>query len=269
MCVEHRIERTAHDWPAARADSVPRARPRPGTTSCTSTATCGAKSSPILYTHYRCIAVDGPLGHTPTRWQQLQPPIADLIADAIAFGLSDLTVVANNTGIAYTQVFVAIHPDKLAGLVLTPGDVVWNFLPLPIKWMRPTQQPTPRRDHRHRLLLEPRLGRSVMPDATGKNPAGQAVLDSRFQPATRRPELRCNVVKLLRAARPRAAITAARHLLRFTGPILIAWERPQGHACLLLKLLADPQIRLNPAHTSTHLERTTREGPFCTRYQPR
>jgi hypothetical protein len=43
---------------------------------------------------------------------------------------------AKATGIAYTQVFVAIHPDKLAGLVLTPGDVVWNFLPLPIKWMR-------------------------------------------------------------------------------------------------------------------------------------
>ena len=25
----------------------------------------------------------------------------------------------------------------------------------------------------------------------------------------------------------------------------------------------------DPAHTSTHFERTTREGPFCTRYQPR
>lgn len=101
------------------------------------------KVIPILHTHYRCIAVDGPLGHTPTRWQQPQPPIADLIVDAIALGLSDLTVVANNTGIAYTQVFVAIHPDKLAGLVLTPGDVVWNFLPLPTKWMRPLSSQLP------------------------------------------------------------------------------------------------------------------------------
>jgi hypothetical protein len=33
--------------------------------------------------------------------------------------------------------------DAHVRLDITPGDVVWNFLPLPIKWMRPLSSQLP------------------------------------------------------------------------------------------------------------------------------
>jgi pimeloyl-ACP methyl ester carboxylesterase len=77
-----------------------------------------------------------------------------------------------------------------------------------------------------------------------------AVLDSWFQPATGDPELRRDLVKLLRAARPCAAIAAAKQLHRFTGPTLIAWTArgnlifPRRHALLLQTLLGDARLEL-------------------------
>lgn len=216
------------------------------------------KVVPLLCTRYRCITVDWPFGahaYPMATTADLTPTgIADLIADIITtLGLSDLTVVANDTGIAYTQVFVANHPDKLARLVLTPGDVVWNFLPVPIKWMRPLSQ-LPGGITVIARFWNSRLGRSLIMTPLAKTRPAQAVLDSWFQPATRDRQLRRDLVKLLRAARPRAAITAARQLDRFTGPTLIAWSAssnvifPRRHAYLLRKLLADAQLQLIP-HT--------------------
>ncbi|WP_197514888.1 alpha/beta hydrolase [Mycobacterium sp. 852013-50091_SCH5140682] len=214
------------------------------------------KVVPQLCARYRCIVVDWPLGahaYPMAATADLTPTgIADLIADVITtLGLSDVTVIANDTGIAYTQVFVANHPDKLARLVLTPGDVIWNFLPVPIKWMRPLSQ-LPGGINVIARFWNSGLGRSLIMTPLTKTRPAEAVLDSWFRPATQDQELRRDLVKLLRAARPRAAITAARQLHRFTGPALIAWSAsgnvifPRRHAHLLRKLLADAQLDLIP-----------------------
>jgi pimeloyl-ACP methyl ester carboxylesterase len=216
------------------------------------------KVVPQLCARYRCIVVDWPLGahaYPMAKTADLTPTgIADLIADVITtLDLSDVTVIGNDTGIAYTQVFVANHPDKLARLVLSPGDVVWNFLPIPIKWMRPLSQ-LPGGINMIARFWNSRLGRSLIMTPLAKTRPAETVLDSWFQPATQGPELRRDLVKLLRAARPRAAIIAARQLHRFTGPTLIAWSAsgnvvfPRRHAYLLRKLLADAQLDLIP-HT--------------------
>lgn len=215
------------------------------------------KVVPLLCTKYRCIVVDWPFGahaYPMAGDTDLTPlGVADLVADVIAaLGVEDVTVVANDTGIAYTQVFVANHPDKLSRLVLTPGDVTWNFLPLPIKWMRPLSQiPGGIRVIAQFWTSAP--GRSLIMAPLARTRPATAVLDSWFQPATREPELRRDLVKLLRAARPRAAITAAQQLQRFTGPTLIAWSAtgniifPRRHALLLQRLFSDVRLELIPS----------------------
>lgn len=212
------------------------------------------KVIPALSARYRCIAVDWPLGahaYPLAGDADLTPQgIADLIAEVInTLRLSDVSVVANDTGLAYTQVFVASHPDKLARLVLTPGDVTWNFLPVAIKWMRPVSQ-LPGGITLIARFWDSRLGRAVIMAPLAKRRPPVEVLDSWFQPATIDPGLRRDLVKLLKAARPRATIAAARQLHRFTGPALIAWSAsgniifPRYHAKLLQTRLTDARLEL-------------------------
>jgi pimeloyl-ACP methyl ester carboxylesterase len=83
---------------------------------------------------FRCLAPDWPLGahHTPL------PPSADLspsgvarmIADFLdALDLTEVTIVANDTGGALTQLLMTEHPERVAKVVLTPCDAFECFFP--------------------------------------------------------------------------------------------------------------------------------------------
>ena len=83
---------------------------------------------------YRCLAPDWPLGsHTvpmPPSADLSPPGVARLIAEFLdTLDLSDVTVVANDTGGALTQVLMTEHPKRLAKVVLTPCDAFDYFLP--------------------------------------------------------------------------------------------------------------------------------------------
>ena len=85
---------------------------------------------------FRCILADWPLGsHTlPVNDRSvLSPPaIATLIAEFISeLGLSDVTLVGNDTGGGLCQFVIDAHPDAVGRLVLTNCDAFDKFPPFP------------------------------------------------------------------------------------------------------------------------------------------
>lgn len=211
---------------------------------------------PLLASSYRCIAPDWPLGAHAcglANDADLRPEgVADLIAEFIdAIGAGSVTLVANDTGLAYAQVLLARRADLAARLVITPGDVGRNFLPWGIKWMRPLSYiPGAVLPLAH--CWNTRVGRAVIMAPLARHRPPNEVLSSWFEPATRDRGLRRDLAKLLRAAGPRATLAAARELgtSPYTGPVLIAWTAsenfvfPLRHALALHRLLPNSRIEL-------------------------
>jgi len=85
---------------------------------------------------YRCLTPDWPLGaHTvplPPGADLSPPGVARMIADfLVALDLTEVTVVANDTGGALTQILMTEHPERLDRVVLTPCDAFDEFFPQP------------------------------------------------------------------------------------------------------------------------------------------
>ena len=85
----------------------------------------------------RCVAVDLPLhGHTPAAADQdfSLPGLARFLADCCdALELTDIDLVANDTGGAVSQVFAVGHADRLHTLTLTNCEAHTN-LPPKVLW---------------------------------------------------------------------------------------------------------------------------------------
>ena len=90
----------------------------------------------LLGSEHRCVAIDLPLcGQTPAAPDQdfSLPGLADFVSQCCdALELSDIDLVANDTGGAVAQVFAARHPDRLATLTLTNCETHTNVHPLPL-----------------------------------------------------------------------------------------------------------------------------------------
>src|SRR3954453_16811432 len=94
-----------------------------------------------LSDRHRCIVPDLPLGSHRAALKpdaDLSPyGLARVIADVLeALDLDDVTLVANDTGGALSQLVVTRHPERIGRLVLTPCDAFDNFLP---PMLRPMQ----------------------------------------------------------------------------------------------------------------------------------
>src|SRR4051794_34131997 len=92
---------------------------------------------------FRCVVPTLPLGshREPMRDRKALTPIgvADLIAEFMErLELTDVTVVANDTGGAITQLLLTRRPERVARVGFTPCDAFENFLPpavKPLQWM--------------------------------------------------------------------------------------------------------------------------------------
>jgi pimeloyl-ACP methyl ester carboxylesterase len=84
---------------------------------------------------FRCVAPTLPLGahQNAVPDADLTPPgLAKLIADFLeALDLDDVTIVANDSGGALTQVLMVNHPERIGRVVLTPCDAFEEFFPKP------------------------------------------------------------------------------------------------------------------------------------------
>jgi pimeloyl-ACP methyl ester carboxylesterase len=178
---------------------------------------------------YRCVVPTLPLGshRTPVRDRAALTPtgVADLIAEFMErLELNDVTIVANDTGGAITQLLLTRRPERIARVVLTPCDAFENFLPpafRPLQWLA-----------KARLLGAallplriPALRRT--PLAYGlltKRPIPAEVLDGWVRPALSNRRIRGDVQHFTRHIDKRLTLDAAAKLGAFDRPVLLAWS---------------------------------------------
>ncbi|WP_037065368.1 alpha/beta fold hydrolase [Pseudonocardia acaciae] len=186
---------------------------------------------PGLAEHARVVVPELPLGshRVPMRADaDLSPPgIARLIADFMAaLDLREVTLVGNDTGGAMCQLVATRHPERLARLVLTNCDTHKNFLPMafkPMQWVAwvPGALWLIAQAFRIRPLLASPVGFGVL----ASTPVGQERLDGWVAPALSDRRARRDLAKVLRGIRVRYTLQAARDMVRFGRPILLAWGR--------------------------------------------
>jgi pimeloyl-ACP methyl ester carboxylesterase len=216
------------------------------------------KVVPSLEDRYRCIVPDWPLGsHTlPMKPSaDLSPPgVARLLAEFLdKLDLRDVTLVANDTGGALTQILMASgQTDRIGRVVLTPCDAFENFLPpmfRPLQWVArvpgavyPVVQ----------SLRVPALRR--LPLAFGwltKRRVPNDVTAAWLRPSQTDKGVRRDVARLLAGVDSRFTMEAAERLPGFDRPVLLAWAPedrffPLAHARRLAELLPDARVEEVP-----------------------
>jgi pimeloyl-ACP methyl ester carboxylesterase len=178
---------------------------------------------------FRCLAPDLPLGShdIPMRADADLSPAgnADVIADFLdALDLRDVTLVANDTGGALTQILLSRRPERVGRVVLTPSDCFEYFFPpifkpLPLLARLPGSMAVLGQMLRIRALYPlPMLFGWVV-----KRPLPDAVAQAYLSPLRKSAGVRRDLRKLLRDVHPRHTLAAAEALRTFDRPVLLAW----------------------------------------------
>ncbi len=214
------------------------------------------KVVPLLADDFRCLCPDFPvgaheLGLNPDA--DLSPTgLADLIRDFMdAVGAERATLVGNDSGGAFAQIFAARYPDRMDGLVLTncetnehfpPSRVVnlLGFSPAPV-WAIA------------QLLRSRRLGRLI----AGLGIYDKDVIDDEISKSYARPlqkvrATRRDARKVFAGMDKRYTLEATERLKGCDFPILLAWGEedniffPPSHAERLAEQLPTATLKLIP-----------------------
>jgi pimeloyl-ACP methyl ester carboxylesterase len=186
------------------------------------------KVTPELAQSHRCIVPDWPLG---AHRAALEPGadrsprgIAHLIADFLeALELERVTIVANDTGGAISQILASERPERVRALVLTNCDCLENFLPpvlRPLQWLAHVPGA-------YRLIAWQARSARVRRSALGfgmlsHKPLADELTASWMQPLGERA-VRADVVATLKAIDKRDTLAAAERLRERPLPTLLAW----------------------------------------------
>ena len=184
-----------------------------------------------LAERYRCIVPDWPLGgHRPAMNADadLTPPgVARIIAGFMeALDLRDVTLVANDTGGAMAQITAAHHPERIAGLVLTPCDAYERFLPpvlRPFQWLArvPGALTAALQPARLRIVRHSPLAFGLLLRRRGDGTLTRGWLQPFFDDRS----VRRDTVKVLKGIDPRHTLEAVERLKASDLPVLLAWAR--------------------------------------------
>lgn len=176
----------------------------------------------------RCIVPDWPLGsHTiAVPDADLTPPgVATLIADVLdALDLRDVTMVANDTGGALTQIVMTTRPERIGAVVLATCDCFDQFFP-PLFAMLPRLARVPGAFWLLAQSMRLRLAQRL-PIAYGwltKRPVPAAVMASYLLPSRTDAAIRRDAARFLRSVHKRYTLAAAEALPGFDKPVLLAW----------------------------------------------
>jgi pimeloyl-ACP methyl ester carboxylesterase len=177
---------------------------------------------------FRCVAPDWPFGshEVAVPNADLSPPgAAALIASFLdRLDLRDVTIVANDTGGAITQILMTEHPERLGRVVLTSGDSLERFFPPAFATLSRLARVPGSMWILAQLLRVKALQR--LPFVFGwvaKRPIPSEVVDSYLLPSRRDAAIRRDLRRFLRGVHRRHTLAAARQLPRFTKPVLLAW----------------------------------------------
>lgn len=187
------------------------------------------KVTPLLEDRYRCIVPDLPLG---SHAQPMNPDadlsptgLARIVAGFLeALDHEDVTLVANDTGGAISQITAAHHPERIGRLLLTNCDAFENFLP---PAFRPLQWAARVPPLLNGLLQGMRLApMRRLPLAYGwliKHDLAAAPTREWVEPFLSDRGVRRDTVKVLRGIDPKYTFEAAERLREFNRPALLAW----------------------------------------------
>ncbi len=182
---------------------------------------------------FRCLTPDWPLGshEIPVPDAELTPPgVAALIARFLEeLDLTDVTLVANDTGGALSQILMTEHPERVARVVLTPSDCFDQFFP-PVFAPLPRIARLPGGTWALVQALRPRLPLKV----TGlawfvKRPLPDHILDAYLLPSRQNPAIREDLRRFLASVDKRYTLAAAERLPGFERPVLLVWAPEDRH----------------------------------------
>jgi pimeloyl-ACP methyl ester carboxylesterase len=180
-----------------------------------------------LAASHRCLVPDWPLGAHSTAMNQdadLTPPgIARLIADFLeALDLRGVTIVANDSGGAMSQVLVTRHPERIGRLVLTNCDTYDNFPPSVFKLLPPLAKLPGAMTLIGLPFRVPALRRAAFAPFA-KRPIPAELVDSWMEPSQSDPAVNRDTAKVTAGMHKRFTLEAAEKLRNFDRPTLIAW----------------------------------------------
>jgi pimeloyl-ACP methyl ester carboxylesterase len=187
------------------------------------------KVTPLLEDSFRCIVPNLPLGSHTTPMPpdaDLSPPaLARIVADFLeALELEDVTLVANDTGGAISQITAAHHPERIGRLVLTNCDAFENFLPpafRPMQWAARVPGGLSAMMAGMRFAPMRRL-----PNAYGrliKRDFDAAPTREWVDPFLKNKDVRRDVTKVLKGIDTKYTFEAAERLRTFDRPAMLAW----------------------------------------------
>ncbi len=217
------------------------------------------KVVPQLEDRFRCIVPDLPLGsHT-----YAMRPNADLTPPGLArtigeflekLDLKDVTLVANDTGGALTQILLASgeQNDRIARVVLTPCDSFDNFFPPMFRPLSLLARVPGAVNGVIQTLRAPALRN--LPLAYGwltKRRVADDVTAAWVRPCQTDKGVRKDTAKVLVGVNSRYTNEAAKKLHGFGKPVLLAWAPedkffPFEHARKLAELFPDARVEEVP-----------------------
>ena len=212
------------------------------------------KVTPLLESSFRCIAPDLPLGSHSVAMKpdaDLSPPgLARVIGELLEkLDLEDVTLVANDTGGALTQILLANGPtDRIGRVVLTPSDAFDNFFPPLFRPLTYLARVPGAVNGVIQTLRAPALRR--LPLAYGwltKRRVPNEVTAAWVKPCQQDRGVRRDTVKLLKGVNRRYTLEAAERLGSFDRPVLLAWAPedrffPIEYARRLAELFPDARV---------------------------
>ena len=179
---------------------------------------------------FRCLVPDWPLGShtTPVPRANLTPPgVAALIGAFLdRLDLHDVTLVANDTGGAFTQLLLAsgAADGRIKAVVFTPSDAFERFFPPLFRYL-PLVARDPMSTWLMTQLLRLRAVRRLPIGYGWLTRAGlpAEVAASYTTPARVDSAVRADLRRVLRGVHRRHTLAAAPALRGFTKPVLLAW----------------------------------------------
>ena len=177
--------------------------------------------------------------------------LAEILASFIeALDLSEVTVVANDTGGAISQALVASRPERVGRLVLTSCDAFENYPPKAVAYLKPTARLPPAMW----LLVQAVRLRPVqrLPITYGwatHAPIEPRIMDSYLTAVRTNPAVRRDFSRFLGAADRRHMRRASEGIAGFERPALVVWGAddrffPREHGRRLAGLLPGGRFEL-------------------------
>jgi pimeloyl-ACP methyl ester carboxylesterase len=206
-----------------------------------------------LADRFRCVLPDLPLGshrHALEASADRTPEgVADLLeALTVALDLEDVTVVANDSGGAITQLWMDRGMSRVGRVVLTPCDCFDHFLPPAFRVYQVLARiPGVIGPVVAALRLDAIRQLPMVYGGLSHRRIDASLLDGWLAPASTDRGVQRDVVGFLRGISSRRLVAAEERLTTFDRPVLLAWAPEQAwfplrHARRLQAILPDARI---------------------------